>query len=395
MIHGINWHDLEFERVPVVFHSPAGVAQTRWERVGMPLIPQSVISGVFYLYASRSDAEAGRNPGGTGFIVRYDGTFNHMVSGHHFYGVTNWHVACKKGFSVIRLNKKDGGTDPIELGPEDWHFLPGKHDVAVAPLSLDDEIHDVSSISTRQFMERPIEHAMHRHEIGVGDDVFMIGLFIDHNGLATNVPSARFGNISMLPSPKAIIEQPTGYEGQSYVVDMHSRTGFSGSPVYVYRTFGNDLTSVWGDRFEEIEINNPQTDENFRTITARNGRIRTHNLFRLLGIHYAQFPERWPWSEQEETAEASRDLAAKTGYVEGMSGMTCVIPAWDIVEVLDMPALKDLRHPGVVAAKKAQASKPKAEAADPLSTDANPNHLKDFTRLVDVAARKQPQGDQT
>jgi hypothetical protein len=237
---------------------------------------------------------------------------------------------------------------------------------------------------------------MHRHVIGVGDDVFMIGLFIDHKGLATNIPSARFGNISMLPSPMAIIEQPTGYEGESYVVDMHSRTGFSGSPVYVYRTFGNDLTSLWGDSFEEIEINNPQSDNNFRKITARHGRIRTNKLFRLLGIHYAQFPEKWPWSEQEATAEARRDLAAKTGYVEGMSGMTCVIPAWDIMEVLEMPVLKDLRHPGIVAARRADASKPKPEAA-PVDSDSeeNPQHLEDFRRLVDVAARKRPQGDQT
>jgi hypothetical protein len=200
----------------------------------------------------------------------------------------------------------------------------------------------------------------------------------------------------MLPSPMAIIEQPTGYEGESYVVDMHSRTGFSGSPVYVYRTFGNDLTSLWGDSFEEIEINNPQSDNNFRKITARHGRIRTNKLFRLLGIHYAQFPEKWPWSEQEATAEARRDLAAKTGYVEGMSGMTCVIPAWDIMEVLEMPVLKDLRHPGIVAARRADASKPKPEAA-PVDSDSeeNPQHLEDFRRLVDVAARKRPQGDQT
>src|SRR5258707_1186988 len=66
----------------------------------------------------------------------------------------------------------------------------------------------------------------------VGDDTFMIGLFLDHAGVTTNVPSARFGNISMLPNPRATIRQSTGYDGVSYVVDMHSRTGFSGSPVF-------------------------------------------------------------------------------------------------------------------------------------------------------------------
>jgi hypothetical protein len=220
-----------------VFHSTCGVPQVRSVRVGIPRIPQDVISGVFYLYLNREDAETGRNPGGTGFIVRYNGIFNEMISGDHFYGVTNWHVACRDGYSTVRLNKKDGGTDIIEFGPEDWHSLPGKYDVAAIPLSLDGDVHQVSSISTHQFALDPRSSGPFAG-LGVGEDVFMIGLFIDHHGVTTNVPCARFGNISMLPSKKATIEQPTRFHGESFVVDMHSRTGFSGSPVY-------DLSNIW------------------------------------------------------------------------------------------------------------------------------------------------------
>lgn len=85
-------------------------------------------------------------------------------------------------------------------------------------------------------------------------------------------------------------------------------------------------------------------------------------------------------------------------YVEGMSGMTCVIPAWQIMEVLDMPQLKGPRD-AIFAAdraereKKNSAPKPEGLPVSPSSDDANPNHLADFTRLVDVAARKRPQGD--
>jgi hypothetical protein len=390
MIYSINWHDLEFERIPVEFHSACGVPQIRWERVGMPRIPQGVIDGVFYLYRDRNDAIAGRSPGGTGFIIRYDGTFNEMVPGHHFYGVTNWHVACADGFSTIRLNKIDGGTDVIELGPEDWTFMPGKYDVAVVPLVLDSNVHNVSSISTHQFSRKP-EHDLGSN-IGVGEDVFMIGLFIDHDGKTTNVPSARFGNISMLPNPNATIEQPTEYRGESYVVDMHSRTGFSGSPVYVFRTFGSDLTRAMGHDFEEIEIDNAQIEGTYGTrMRARGGRIRARSLFQLLGIHWGQFPERWELRDKSKLKESRKDLIVEGGYVEGMSGMTCVIPAWNIMEVLDMPVLKDLRHPGIAAAKKANATKPKSESSRSAS-DENPTHLEDFTRLADLAARKKPKG---
>jgi hypothetical protein len=76
-------------------------------------------------------------------------------------------------------------------------------------------------------------------------------------------------------------------------------------------------------------------------------------------------------------AEARRHLIVAGQYVEGVSGMTCVIPAWQIMEVLDMPILKKLRHPGMVAAQKARAAQPKPESAAPAAPDgdANPEHL--------------------
>ena len=37
---------------------------------------------------------------------------------HNPYAVTNWHVACAGGASVIRVNLHSGGTEVIELDPE-------------------------------------------------------------------------------------------------------------------------------------------------------------------------------------------------------------------------------------------------------------------------------------
>jgi hypothetical protein len=388
MLHEINWHDLEFELIPVEFRSTCGVPQTKWVSVGMPRIPENVINGVFYLYQSREDAEAGKNPGGTGFIVQYQGSRVGHVEGEHLYGVTNWHVALKRGFCVIRINAKSGGTDILEFGPEDWHFIPGKYDVAVVPIILDEGVHNASAISTHRFVPDP---KLRHGRIGVGEDVFMIGLFIDHDGEAINAPSARFGHVSMLPDPRASIGQPNGYRGESYVIDMHSRTGFSGSPVYVYRTFGNDLTKIWGHEFDDLEL-----DETFRPNHFR-GRMRTRSLLQLLGIHWGQFPERWELKNKDSLDESRQDLILDGKYVEGMSGMTCVIPAWCIMEVLDMPVLKNLRQPAIEAANRRSraAFGPKPESADETDNDANPNHLEDFKRLVDVAARKQPRDDQT
>ncbi len=376
----------------------------------MPRIPQNVINGVFYLYGSREDAQAGRNPGGTGFIMHYQGARNEEVLGNHFYGVTNWHVACSRGLSTIRLNTKGGGTDVIELDPSEWHFLPGKYDVAVVPLSLDGKVHDVSSVSSNQFAVAPGEYS---YGIGVGEDAFMIGLFFDHAGVATNVPSARFGNVSMLPNARATIKQPTGYDGQSYVVDMHSRTGFSGSPVYVYRTFGSDLSDPRGIRFDELYIDQFRRGNSGRDPLRErlSGHFRAHQMFQLLGIHWGQFPEEWELRDKSSRAESRNDLILEGGYVRGMSGMTCVIPAWHIIEVLEMPELANLRQPEMDRAErerqelmtKIHSTLPRTESAapttesvatkTPLPNDTKPIPREGFMRLIDEAARKPSQAD--
>jgi hypothetical protein len=81
--------------------------------------------------------------------------------------------------------------------------------------------------------------------IGPGEDVFMVGRFMDHDGGAINQPAVRFGNISTMP---ANIKQPNGVIRPCYCIDLHSRAGFSGSPVYAFRTFGQDLSTGGSER---------------------------------------------------------------------------------------------------------------------------------------------------
>ena len=178
-----------------------------------------------------ADAEAGEPFGGTGFFVGYpiqDSEF------HFVYAVTNWHVAVKDGMSVIRVNTTDGGTDIFDLDASEWEYQPHGHDIAVASIvGLVEGKHRVDTISTRMFVDPPTIAAL---GIGAGEDVFMAGRFVDHDGAASNSPAVRFGHISTMLQE---IEQPTGAVLPSFILDMHSRTGYSGSPVFVYRTLGS------------------------------------------------------------------------------------------------------------------------------------------------------------
>jgi hypothetical protein len=277
---------------------------------------------VGYLYHTVENANAGRDFGGTAFFI----SIKTEVQNRAFiYAVTNWHVAVRDGASILRVNRKDGGSDTFEYGPEDWTFIP-KYDVAVALVPLNTNVHLFSLCEAPAgfVMRENIEEA----KLGPGEDVFMVGRFIDHDGGPINRPAVRFGHISVMPSP---IEQPNGIMADCYCIDLHSRSGYSGSPVFVYRTPGYDLEERQGATLEESSFLMSGT-----------------NFLALLGIHFAQFPEQWEIGK----ATPNRKIGESTGavpliqegqYVKGLSGMTCLLPAWTIWEVLNLKELKEVR----------------------------------------------------
>jgi hypothetical protein len=271
---------------------------------------------VFFLYRSVEDARSGLHAEGTGFFAALPSK-RWPDKIHHAHGITNWHGACHLGASVIRLNRRDGGVGILELGPEDWHFIPASYDIPVTPpLVLDSRIHQIEALVPSFFLTASEES---EHEVDAGDDVFMLGRFVDYDGIETNRPAFRFGHISMLD---AIIKQRTGYMGRSIIVDMHSRTGFSGSPVFLYRTAGAIFC---------------------RPNTIMGG----GHMSKLLGIHWGQFPELWEISGRKgrnEDAEQAAHVVTEGQYVKGLSGMTCVCPAERIMEVLELPSLIAMRE---------------------------------------------------
>lgn len=250
--------------------------------------------------------------------------------------MTNWHVACKDGLSIVRMNTIDGGLDVMEFESDEWHFVPSGPDVAVIPLELNNVVHAVNTVRIDSFARK-----RDPHNLTVGDDVFMLGLLANNPGRTINIPSARFGNISVLPNHVATIKQPTGYHGESFIIDVHSRTGFSGSPVFVYRTPVSDLSEFHPVLRGRVDVN--RINRRTRGAVDVDFRLRS-TLFRLLGIHWAQFPELWGIKHPEAISESeARSLVPPSDYVDGVSGMTCVIPAWEILEVLEIPKLKKLR----------------------------------------------------
>jgi hypothetical protein len=89
-----------------------------------------------------------------------------------------------------------------------------------------------------------------------------------------------------------------------------------------------------------------------------------------LGIHYAQFPERWYVGEAPPNTEAEGfkvPFVREGAYVKGLSGMTLVLPAWNIADVLNLPRLKAERE----AADDAEAARRAREGDPPVSENAS------------------------
>jgi hypothetical protein len=179
------------------------------------------LDSVIYLYTSVDAANKGVKSGGCGFIVGVKSESD--PSFRHLYAVTNAHVV-ESGATVIRFNTTDGDTDTLGLDKGDWRIHPDGDDIAVAPIDVPRDVYRMNVI------DREMCRAVHTiNGLGPGDEVFMLGRFIAHDGLQTNKPVARFGNIAMSISD---VKSQRGSVVPAWLVESRSLAGMSGSPVF-------------------------------------------------------------------------------------------------------------------------------------------------------------------
>jgi hypothetical protein len=346
----------------------------------MPRIQHSLPQAVFYLFRLNPETGLEDGPWGTGFIVMRSS--RHPTGKPHVYGITNWHVAHQLGASIIRVNTKAGKSRFIQLDPSEWAKAKDEDDLSAVDLSdqIDLERDEVIGLYEDLFVTPLV---VERFDIGLGEDTFMCGLFASHHGGERNIPMTRFGNIAMMASQAAPVELETGFKRPCYLVDTRSRGGFSGSPVFVYRPGLADISWLPYGKFRTADL---------LTTNA------TDYFWGLLGIHCGQF-----WDKVEaRKVKKSNSKSEHEPITEGdslliQSGVTTVIPAHRISSLLDSDGFEMARRKRELQDEDAADRRPRPEIIDDDSSrsDANPNHLEDFTRLVDVAARKRPQGDQT
>ena len=307
-------------------------------------------------------------PKATAFFVGFDTKFGgllHLVTAEHV--IVGLQLKGHKEV-FVRTNIEGFPTTPLPL--DKWTFHPDAErnpaDVAVIPITLLGTTKADFLVMQPEAFVTPKNIA--DREWGVGDEIVVIGLFRNHYGHTKNIPLVRIGSLAALPEEP--VKTKWGFI-EAYLIEMHSIGGLSGSPVYIHHP-----------PFRITKDGKPQIIEGAR--------------LNLLGIMQGHFDI--PNLREDSIMEDDDD--GENGSIN--TGVGVVVPAHKILETLN--------HPDLVAERDTLQKRTERNAArldfddddahssaasEVSVSDANPNHLKDFTRLVDVAARKRPQGDQT
>jgi hypothetical protein len=243
--------------------------------------------------------------GGTAFIVGVlmDGNIGlaHLVTARHVV------EAIEPGETVITMNAKDRMSLSLRTGNQKWFYHPTEKDcvdVAVMPFgSARFNEYDIEWIPEGMFATN---QRIADFQIGLGDELFIIGLFTRFFGRTKLTPIVRTGNIAMMPEDKVAVENFGDME--AYLAEGRSIGGLSGSPAFVRNTVKTPMQTAGGKP------------------TAISGLGDSH----LLGLVHGHWRIQPPFTTSQ--AEAVN------------MGVSIIVPAKKILETLYNPELVAMRQ---------------------------------------------------
>jgi hypothetical protein len=244
--------------------------------------------------------------GATGFIVsmKDDG-----LEYEFYYFVTAKHVAEKieHGPFIVGVNDLQGKATTLRGGDLQWWYHPTEADhvdVAVTPFNAPPDKIDIKAVRNIMFATK---QEIAKYFVGVGDEVSIVGLFTRFHGAASYSPIVRIGNIAMMPADPL----PTENFGpmEAYLVESRSIGGLSGSPVFVRHTVFNRSKDEHGDLLTMFGVGS----------------------MHFLGLMHGH------WELPLDFVNTEKAEAVNLG-------VSIVVPAYKILEVLNQPELVEMRQ---------------------------------------------------
>ena len=320
--------------------------------------------------------ETGFEPYGTAFI---------MVNkvGEHAYQtiVTAKHViqtikAHGKKFVHLRVNTWSDGPRIMTSPIEEWLDHPDSRiDVSVCPSIISREQFDILHLPT-DGATLLNEETINEKNIGIGDEVYVAGMFIQRIGEAKNIPIVRLGTIAAMPEEK--IETVYGFH-DAYLIELRSLGGLSGSPVFVQVP---PISHVEG----KVKLASGQVE---------------YLMGMLLGHSNLQ-DQRDAIEIKNPNKKKEDDPDSVIAQVPLNTGIAIVLPISDVIEAIMQPAIQQRRETRLkIKSSKssfvpdvAVSLKPDIRAevsSSPPSNGENPTHLEDFKTLLKAASKTPPQ----
>jgi hypothetical protein len=299
-------------------HRLGGVARYRLadSEVALMNVPDEVRKCVAFL---QCQSGRGFRIVGTVFFVNIE------EEGLHFrYAITAKHVVesirskAIDGMTHFRMNLRGGGTAEYAVPVAQWlhHPTDSATDLMVTDFPGHDDF-DMLTVPLNRMAATA--EVISNLGIGIGDEVFTVGLFYRHYGTRRNIPIVRFGTIAAMP------EEPVDVGGQpmeAYLVETRSIGGLSGSPVFTWLLpYAAPGKSVFRD-----------------------------NQIYLLGLMHGH----WDLEkalQDELTPDKTEDEPLNTG-------IGVVVPVAKIVEALKQERLIERRQKKAIVVKKARAPTP-------------------------------------
>lgn len=192
-------------------------------------IPDEITDSVVFLAVKDYENEP-EQCGGTAVMViepsRVLGrTWQYLVTAGHCVDEMKHHA-----HSYIRANTQEGGTILIEIDDLDqWKYASDYPATDMAVLPIAPESLKLAGVS-RKCLALPEWRT--EKKVGLGDELYAVGLFTRRTGKQQNIPIVRTGTIAAMPD-ELVPDAKTGVPYHAYLAEIRSIGGLSGAPVLI------------------------------------------------------------------------------------------------------------------------------------------------------------------
>ena len=309
-------------------------------------------------------------PIGTGFIVNYtddDLDFGYIITCSHVVKPRLKDGSRNESDIWLSINTKEGPPRYIKTTRGDW--TPHIDGVDACVIGCDDSWDNDNQLDTGPLSQGVIgtPEKETRAGMALGDGVFLAGLFVGRPGERKNIPVVRVANIASMPIEPA---WPSSPKRPIFLIETKSLGGTSGSPIFLN---ADQFHRVARPRVAPID---PKTG----------GVILPYLLIGMMqGAHGGHFADEFVIEDDGPKIPKDADFNA---------GIGIGIPIQQICEIFEYDSMKAERKASIALRRQRSGYRPTSAGAA-AKDEGNPSHREDFTSLLNAAAKKKSQDDQT